>query len=268
MADVAAVVLAGGRSSRMGTPKAALEWHGSTLLRRTTGLLQRAVDGPVVVARAPGQELPALPADVEVADDPQEGLGPLQGLATGLAAVGDRADVAFVCATDLPFLHLAFVRLVLSALDGGADVALPVAGGYEQPFAAAYRVQLAPLVAELVAADRLKPAFLFAECAVERIDEAALRADPLMAAVDPGLESVVNLNTEEEYKVARRRPAPEVTVVRHWPARTRAATLGAASSAAGRPLDPRVAPKLNGRRVKADPQLPLVRGDVVAFPPA
>ena len=37
----AGVVLAGGRSSRMGTPKASLEWHGSTLLRRTVGILAR-----------------------------------------------------------------------------------------------------------------------------------------------------------------------------------------------------------------------------------
>jgi len=44
----------------MGTPKAALEWHGSTLLRRTTGILARVTDGPVLVVRAPGQELPAL----------------------------------------------------------------------------------------------------------------------------------------------------------------------------------------------------------------
>ena len=37
MAQVAGIVLAGGRLSRMGTPKAALEWHGSTLLRRVVG---------------------------------------------------------------------------------------------------------------------------------------------------------------------------------------------------------------------------------------
>jgi molybdopterin-guanine dinucleotide biosynthesis protein A len=53
----AGLVLAGGRSSRMGVPKAALEWHGSTLLRRTCGVLQRAGLQPVVVVRAPGQEL-------------------------------------------------------------------------------------------------------------------------------------------------------------------------------------------------------------------
>jgi len=49
-------VLAGGRSSRMGTPKAALEWHGSTLLRRTVGIVARATGGPVVVVRAAGQD--------------------------------------------------------------------------------------------------------------------------------------------------------------------------------------------------------------------
>src|SRR5713226_6818959 len=108
MAASAGIVLAGGRSSRMGTSKAALEWHGSTLLRRVTGVLARVVDGPVVVVRAPGQALPALPPQIDVVDDPREGLGPLQGLAAGLAATADRAEAAFACSTDLPFLHPAF----------------------------------------------------------------------------------------------------------------------------------------------------------------
>ena len=42
MTGSAGVVLAGGQSSRMGTAKAALEWHGSTLLRRTVGIVARA----------------------------------------------------------------------------------------------------------------------------------------------------------------------------------------------------------------------------------
>ena len=143
MPGSAGVVLAGGRSSRMGTPKAALEWHGSTLLRRTVGILARATGGPVVVVRAKGQELPELPNDVDVIDDPQEGKGPVQGIAAGLAALADRADVAFVSSTDMPFLHPAFVRRVLRAVHEGADVGLPVARGYPQPLAAAYRTKLA-----------------------------------------------------------------------------------------------------------------------------
>ena len=108
----------------MGTPKAALEWHGSTLLRRTVGILARVTDGPIVVVRAPGQDLPALPRATEVVDDPREGLGPVQGLAAGLAAVADRAEVAFVSSTDMPFLHPAFVRRVLRAAVGSMITAL------------------------------------------------------------------------------------------------------------------------------------------------
>ncbi len=56
----------------MGSPKAELEWHGSTLLRRVTGLVARAVDGPVVVVRAPDQGLPYLDGRVEVVADALE----------------------------------------------------------------------------------------------------------------------------------------------------------------------------------------------------
>ena len=102
-------MLAGGRSTRMGRPKANLEWHGSTLLHRVTGIVGRAVDGPVVVVRAPDQELPELPPGVRVVEDAAEGRGPLQGLAAGLAAVAGEAELAYVSSTDVPLLHPAFV---------------------------------------------------------------------------------------------------------------------------------------------------------------
>jgi molybdenum cofactor guanylyltransferase len=273
MSVAAGIVLAGGRSSRMGTPKAALEWHGSTLLRRTVGIVARVVDGPVVVVRAPGQALPELPATVEVADDPREGLGPVQGLAAGLAMVADRAEAAFVCSTDLPFLHPAFVRRVLRAVADGADVGLPVARGYPQPLAAAYRTTLAPVAARLVAEQRLRPAFLFEECAVTRLDEAALRGDPILAALDPDLDSVVNVNEPGDYQAARARPAPEVTIQRfgsladghRGPQPVRAATVAGAAAAAGLALDGHVVAALNGDQITRDGQVPLATGDTVFF---
>jgi molybdopterin-guanine dinucleotide biosynthesis protein A len=271
---VAGIVLAGGRSSRMGESKAALEWHGSTLLRRTSGLLARTVDGPVVVVRAPGQELPALPPGVETVDDPVEGLGPMQGIATGLAAVADRAPVAFVCSTDLPFLHPAYVRRVLAALDDDTDVVLPHARGHRQPLAAAYRTALAPLVAKLVADGQLKLAMLFDQCRTHRTDDAAMLADALLAALDPELDSVLNVNEPDDYRTARDRPAPEVTVQRfgalasrgrRGPATVRAATLGAAAAAVELPLDRHVVAALNGDQITRDAETPLVPGDTVSF---
>jgi molybdopterin-guanine dinucleotide biosynthesis protein A len=273
MSGSAGVVLAGGRSSRMGTPKAALEWHGSTLLRRTVGILTRVTDGPVVVVRAPGQELPALPPETEVVEDPREGLGPVQGLAAGLAAVDGRAGVAFVSSTDMPFLHPAFVRRVLRAVQDGVDVGLPVARGYPQPLAAAYSVALAPVAAKLVAEERLRPAFLFEQCVVDRLDEDALRADPVLAALDPGLDSVINVNEPADYQRARERPAPEVTIQRfgpladghRGPEQVLAATVAGAAAAAGLDLDRHVVAALNGDQITRDGETPLAAGDTVFF---
>jgi len=273
----------------MGVPKAALEWHGSTLLRRTVGIVARATGGPVVVVRASGQDLPALPGSVTVVDDPREGKGPVQGIAAGLAALAGQADAAFVTSTDLPFLHPAFIRRVVRSLDppgaagtvgsagttDGPDVALPVARGYPQPLAAAYRTALAGLAERLVKEDRLRPAFLFAECTVARLDDAQLLTDPVLAALDPHLDSVLNVNTPEDYDQARQRPAPAVTVQLFGalvkagrpagPRPVRAATVQAAADAVGLPLDRHVTAALNGDQITRDPVTPLAQGDTVFF---
>jgi molybdopterin-guanine dinucleotide biosynthesis protein A len=221
---VGGVVLAGGRSRRMGRPKATLEWHGSTLVRRVSGLVARAVDGPVVVVCAPGQALPALP--FEVVEDAREGDGPLRGIAAGLGALRGRAEAAYVSAVDVPLLDPAFVRRVLTAL-GDADAAVPAG---PQPLAAAYRVALSDTVERLLAGGERRARALLEVCSVRWIDEA-------------GPES---LDDPAAYAAARARPAPEVIV----DGRTvRAATLGAA-------LGDRLAPG-------DDPELPLVDGDVV-----
>ena len=252
----------------MGTPKAALEWHGSTLVRRAVGIVGRAVDGPVVVVRAPGQQLPALPASVEVADDAREGRGPLEGIAAGLAVIGDRARVAYVSGVDAPLLHPAFVRRVLALLGPDADVALPRAHGYAQPLAAAYRTTVAaPLRTLLREGGQLGTGALLQRCRVAELDEAMLLADPGVARLDPALDSLVNLNEPGEYEGARRRPAPEVQVDRgdgSEPQAVRAATLGAAASAVFLGLGDGLLATLNGRPVEGAEE-PLVAGDVVVW---
>ena len=260
----------------MGTPKAALEWHGSTLLRRTLGVLARAVPGPLLVVRAPGQPLPEIPPQVGVVEDPQEGLGPLQGIAAGLTALEGRAASAFICSTDLPFLHPAFIRRVLGELTDDLDVVLPMARGHPQPLAAAYRVSLAPLIAELLAAGQRRPASLLnhPRCRTLRLGEAELLADPVLAAADPALESVINVNSPDEYRTARMRPAPQVSVQcfgvlagngTHHPQAVRAATLSGAAAAAGVVLDRHVVAALNGDQISRDGETPLTSGDCVAF---
>ena len=280
---MAGIVLVGGRSARMGRAKAGLEWHGSTLLQRTVGVVARAVDGPVLVVGAPDQRLPPLPPRVQVVDDPVPGRGPLQGIATGLAAAARHATVATVTAVDLPHLHPAFLRRVVRELraDASVDVALPVARGHAQPLAAAYRTGLAPRVAALVDGGTLRAQSLFERCRVLRLDEAALLTDPDLAAADPRLDSLVNVNTPAEYEEARARLAPAVqvrcfgplhTCVEHGPRTVRAATLRIAAQTLDLVLDGSVVAVVTdsgggvGLRT-TDPEMPLLAGDTVAFLP-
>ena len=132
---------------------------------------------------------------MRVVEDAREGRGPLQGILAGLEAVD--AEVAFVASVDLPLLHPRFVAAVCRGVDG-ADAAVPHLGGYRQPLAAAYRLALAPLVAELVDADRMKPAFLFERCETRWLEEL------------PNPESVRNLNTRADYEAALAEPEPLV----------------------------------------------------------
>ena len=251
----------------MGRTKAALEWHGSTLLRRAVGLVRRSVDGPVVVVRAADQTLPVLPDWVEITEDALPGRGPLEGLAAGLTAIGDRAATAFAISTDMPLMQPAFVRRVLDAMTDEIDLVLPEALGFSQPLAAAYSLRLLPVIEQLLAAEKLRPTDLFECCEVLRLDAAALLADPALAAADPQLESLINLNKPEEYQAAQAQPQPTIAVVLttgHGADRQltiRAATLGEALAQIGQTTDRACSITLNGVAVAFESELPLVPND-------
>jgi molybdopterin-guanine dinucleotide biosynthesis protein A len=184
----------------MGRPKASLPWDETTLVARVAGVLAESLDGPVVVVRAPGQALPELPAAIELAEDARPGRGPLEGLAAGLRAVGDRADAVYLSATDVPLLRPAFVRAVVDSL-GDADAAVPAVGERIHPLAGAYRVAILPVVERLLADGRLRALDLLEEVRVTWLTETALRP------ADPDLASLRNLNTPEEYAAALARRA-------------------------------------------------------------
>ena len=91
-------------------------------------------------------------------------------------------------------------------------MALPVARGYPQPLAAAYRVTLAEAAERLVKAGPAAARVPVRGVPGAALDDAALKRDPVLAALDPDLDSVLNVNEPADYEAARARPAPEVTV--------------------------------------------------------
>jgi molybdopterin-guanine dinucleotide biosynthesis protein A len=168
----------------------------------------------------------------------------------------------------VPLLHPAFVGAVLRiAQRADVDVAVPVVDGFPHPLAAAYRTALLPEAEQLIAEDRLRLTLLLGRARVLELDEAALLRDRELAAADPELLSLLNVNDPAGYERVRARPAPAVTV--RAPSgdslSVRAATLGAAAAAAGVELDSHRTLALNGEDIAPDPCLPLAEGDSVTF---
>jgi molybdopterin-guanine dinucleotide biosynthesis protein A len=149
-APLAAVVLAGGASRRMGRDKATLPYLGGTLLEYILKVVKQRC-APVFVIAAPGQQMPSV--DAEVLRDDVRGVGPLVATARGLRAAAEAGlPWAFVCAVDMPFLDPVLIDVLVDASENlTADVVLPW-NGRDQFLAGLYRTSLVDRINELVAA--------------------------------------------------------------------------------------------------------------------
>lgn len=185
------IVLCGGKSTRMGVPKALLAFGAETMLQRVVRLLGTVVS-PIVVVAAPGQSLPELPSSVTVTRDEQEGRGPLEGLRAGLKALPGTVDIAYVTSCDVPLLVPGFAKRMIELL-GDHDIAVMEVDGFPHPLSAVYRRGTLPHVEALLAADRLRPVFLYEAVRTRRVQPAE------MTSVDPELLTLRNLNNREDY---------------------------------------------------------------------
>lgn len=192
-----AVVLAGGRSSRMGADKAAMAWGAETMLGRVVAELSHCFEELVVVA-GPRQDAAAIAlsgAAARVVRDSQPFEGPVAALRLGLARV--HAEVAFVCACDLPLVS-ARLALALCEMAVGHDAAIPVVQGRLQVLHAAYGKSCLPALDAMIRRGTRKLQEL------PPLLDARIVAENELRAHDPELRSFLNVNTPADYTRALR----------------------------------------------------------------
>jgi molybdenum cofactor guanylyltransferase len=145
---VVGVVLAGGRSSRMGTDKALVEVDGVAMAQRVADALVAGGCSPVWCQGGDRERLARL--GLEVHDDPEPHAGPLAAIEAALS-VASPADLV-VCACDLPALDGAVVAALIAT--GRSDDALVAVAADERGvhLAGWWRAQAAAPLAELRAA--------------------------------------------------------------------------------------------------------------------
>jgi len=139
LVNLVAIVLAGGKSERMGTDKAFLQLGDENLLTRQLRRLGRVARDIVVVSTEPGK---FSHLGVQVVCDSALGNGPLAGLHAGLRAAGNRPCI--VAGVDMPFYNLdlaVYAALLLAGAYGQnpRDIVFPVdARARLEPLHAAY----------------------------------------------------------------------------------------------------------------------------------
>jgi len=195
MADVAAFVLAGGKSSRMGRDKAFLQLDGRTLLERAIDLAHTISEAVRIVG---AHEKFATYGPV--VEDVYAGRGPLGGIHAALSHTNSALNL--MLAVDLPFIRADFLKyMVQCAKDAGAVVTVPkTAGGYH-PLCGVYTRDFVPIAEAALKEERNKIDALFRETRTHVINEADLEKFAFDAAM------FENLNTPEDWeRVSRGAP--------------------------------------------------------------
>ncbi|WP_047152852.1 molybdenum cofactor guanylyltransferase [Aneurinibacillus tyrosinisolvens] len=188
------VILAGGKSKRMGKPKEMLELSGQTLLERTCLLLLETVGNCLVVSNN-DEHSKILPDIVPVYPDKFPEQGPLGGIGTAMAHSPHQR--LFIVACDMPLLTqetIAYITEQSEKADPEFDVVLPSWGGRQHPLCAIYHRRLYPVIEQLLLGGDRRIFHLLQDVKVKNIDLTPIAA----------YDVFYNMNTPEEYEHVRK----------------------------------------------------------------
>jgi FdhD protein len=189
---VTGVILAGGRSSRMGSNKALLPYRGGRFIEAIHRQLSALFPEVVVVTNTPEQygflECRMVP-------DLFPGMGALAGLHAGLSQ--SRTPYIFAVACDMPFLDDGLIGRLADLADGGPDVVIAESGQGVEPLHALYSRRCLDPMARSLTGGRRRILDFFPQVRVERLAAAEV------ALMDPEGRSFSNINTPADYFALR-----------------------------------------------------------------
>ena len=186
------IILAGGKSSRMGTNKALLTIDGKTVIERIVNQLDQIVDEIIVVTNHfHDYEFLQLP----MVEDEWKGMGPLAGIQAGLNASSTVRNLVVAC--DMPFISIELGKYLLTQLDQ-YQAAVPEISGQLHPLFAAYRKDICEAVSKSLSENQLRMRQLLHTIHVKIIE------NELLDSLGISTEEIYffNMNHREEYHKA------------------------------------------------------------------
>lgn len=190
--NLAAIILSGGNSVRMGFDKSQLKLgDGTTFMEQIIRTLQPQV-GCIVVVQNQDRKIKSNP-QVIVTSDRQPNLGPMEGIASGLSVLPEQVELAFVTSCDVPLIRAEVIDQLFNSLED-YDGVTPVDGDRIYGLTAIYRKSVLSTLDTLIEQRMLKVSQL---CDHLRIRQVPIE---LIRAVDPFLESLTNVNSLSDYE--------------------------------------------------------------------
>ncbi|MGM0901453.1 MAG: molybdenum cofactor guanylyltransferase [Bacillota bacterium] len=190
-----AIILSGGKSSRMGKNKALLPFNDKTNIERIRDELKSLFDDIILVTNDP-ESYEFL--NLKSISDEFPGKGPLAGIHAGLMASDYEENIVVAC--DMPFVSAELASTLVQNLKH-YDAIIPVIGEKQHPLFAAYQKRVVPEIEACLKEDRLRVIHLLDKLNVRYLDE-----NDLQVYSDGSLEEIFfNMNVPEEYEEAKQR---------------------------------------------------------------
>ena len=197
MEKASAIILAGGKNTRIARNKAFIELPtGETILQHTINILQEIFPEIIIVTNQKDAYLPYGSCgkfNVPVVEDLIKESGPLGGIFTGLCYSVSKHN--FVVACDMPFIQPALIRLLLEK-SGNYDVVIPEIDGEVEPLFAVYSKNCLPVMFEHLQKQNLKIRQVLGKLHLKKIGREEIDR------LDPKHLSFFNINTQEDLRKA------------------------------------------------------------------
>jgi molybdopterin-guanine dinucleotide biosynthesis protein A len=193
--DVSCIILAGGRSKRLGHNKFSITIGNETLLERVISTVS-SLGSETIIVSAPGKSLAEITGkpDIKIVADIYPGLGPLGGLHTGLSVSNSFRNLVVAC--DMPFLNPRLLGHMIS-ISVGFDVVMPRVGKLIEPLHAVYTKRCLELIEKQINNGIKKMSELLGLVSVRYVEDHELRT------FDDQRMSFFNINTKEDLNLAR-----------------------------------------------------------------
>ena len=190
-----AIILAGGKSSRLGRSKALQIIEGKNLIQWVIDRLN-TLSTEIIIATAHGEAIPCSSAvKIKTVADIYPGKGPLGGIYSGL--ITSSSPRAIVVGCDTPFLSVGLLEYMTQTL-ADSDVALPRIGEMIEPLCAVYSKNCLAPIQELLEQNERRISKLFSMVKVKYVEEDEINR------FDPEHLSFFNINSQDDLVRARK----------------------------------------------------------------